>query len=356
MRRWLTWERREPAADVLVVTNMWPDGQLPTYGVFVRRQTDDVRTLGVPADVLYLRGYRSPLAYVWAALWFAWSSIALRGRYRLVHVHAGETALAARFHLGTPMLVSYCGDDVLGDPNEHGVIRPRSRVRSAAVRLQSRLFTATITKTREMHDRLPRATRARNTVLPNGVDASVFRPLDRAEARREAGWTSDETVVLFAATKPETPRKRLGLAREACRRAEARVGPIQLHVAGTVDPARMPLLMSAADVLLLTSSVEGSPNVVKEALMCNLPVVATPVGDVRELLKGVAPSEVANSDPDALADALVRVLTEGGRSNGRDEALRLRSERIAARLVKLYDRVGRRERRRAEAAPERGLR
>jgi len=323
-------------SDVLVVTNMWPDADRPPYGVFVQRQVDDLARSGVTADVLYVRGYHSPLAYVWAAAWFAWSSAALRGRYRLVHVHAGETALAARFHVATPMLVSYCGDDVLGDPREDGSIPLRGRLRSAVVRAHSHLFPAVVVKSQQMHDRLPAGTRTRTTVLPNGVDTRIFRPLDRAECRRELGWDEDERVALFAGTRPDSPRKRRALAEAACAVASELGDPVRLHVAGSVPPERMPVLMNAANCLLLTSSIEGSPNVVKEALMCDLPVVSVPVGDTSELLADVSPSLVCDATPEALAEGLVRVLDVPRRSNGRAASADLTLESIASRVEAVY--------------------
>jgi glycosyltransferase involved in cell wall biosynthesis len=331
--------QRDPDATVLVVTNMWPEADRPVYGIFVRRQTESLRAAGVRCDVLYVRGYRSPLAYPLAAGLFALSSLLWRGRYRLVHVHAGEAALAARFHVGTPMLVTYHGDDILGDPGEDGVVPLASRIRSAFVRAHSRLFPATITQSREMHDRLPAASRRRDTVVPVGVDAAQFRPLDREQCRLRLDWDGEEFVALFAGTKPDTPRKRRLLAESACRLASHGGAPLRLHVAGAVPPERMPELMNAADCLLLTSSAEGSPCVVKEALMCNLPVISTDVGDVRERLEGVEPSWLCSPEAEVLADALVACGAAGTRSNGREKADELDERRIAKQILALYRKV-----------------
>jgi glycosyltransferase involved in cell wall biosynthesis len=98
----------------------------------------------------------------------------------------------------------------------------------------------------------------------------------------------------------------------------------------------MPELMSAADCLLLTSAIEGSPNVVKEAVACGLPVVSTDVGDVAEILSDVDPSWVCAPDLAALANALVECLTERRRSNGWERSAWLGHERIVERLLRLY--------------------
>jgi glycosyltransferase involved in cell wall biosynthesis len=327
-------------ADVLVVTNMWPDDARPVYGIFVKRQVDSLRSRGVRCDVIYVRGYLSPAAYVLAAAKFLAATLTWRGRYRLVHVHAGETALVARFFMGVPMLVSYCGDDVLGDPADDGTITRASAIRAAVIRRHAGLAGATITKSQEMHRRLPARARRRNAVLPNGVDGATFVPHDQTEARQRLGWGSDERVVLFAATKPDIPRKRQWLAEAACAAATQRLGAIRLHVSGLTPPDEMPILMSAADCLLHTASLEGSPNVVKEALMCNLPVIATPSGDIPDLLQGVVPSYLCPPESDKLSDALVQLLSAPTRSNGRvriDSALS--ASAVASRLLELYARL-----------------
>jgi glycosyltransferase involved in cell wall biosynthesis len=321
---------RDPKAEVLFVTNVWPEPERPVYGIFVQRQIESLRAAGVRCDVLYIRGYASSLAYPLAALRFLLSTVTRRGRYRLIHAHAGEAALAARFHLGTPMVASYFGDDLLGDRDERGELSSTARLRTTLVRLHSQLFAATITKSREMEAVLPARARRRNHVTPNGVRSDLFQPLPREEARRRLGW-DDRFVALFAATKPDSPAKRLGLARRAAELADA-----DLHVASGVAPEEMPLLMSAADCLIVTSAVEGSPNVVKEALMCKLPVVATRVGDIPERLEGVEPSWLCRPEPEAFAAALRACAAVKERSNGREAAAELDEHRIAERILRLY--------------------
>src|SRR5207248_489562 len=78
---------------------------------------------------------------------------------------------------------------------------------------------------------------------------------------------------------------------------EQAVGPIRLIMLdGSVLPELIPSYLNAADCLALASLREGSPNVVKESLACNLPVVATDVGDVAERLEQVRPSRVVTRD------------------------------------------------------------
>jgi glycosyltransferase involved in cell wall biosynthesis len=91
--------------------------------------------------------------------------------------------------------------------------------------------------------------------------------------------------------------------------------------------------MSACDVFVFTSSQEGSPNVVKEALACDLPVVSVSVGDVRQRLQGVEGCEVCvDEQPETIAAALERALRRGGRIRGH-EAVQCLDERLLTKKV-----------------------
>ncbi len=335
-----TWEHRDPEAEVLYVTNMWPDTVRPVYGIFVKRQIESLRDAGVRCDVLYVRGYQGLHVYGLAAGWFFVRRSRLRERYSLIHAHAGETALVIAPATGISKIASYCGDDVLGQAHPDGSFSSAARLRRWVIRQSGRACTATITKSVEMAASLPTSVRTDNTVVPNGIDEQAFRPADRGDARRDLKWDQDERIVIFVATRPHEPRKRLDLARAAIAEAELEVGHIHLVVAEDVAPSELPIMMNAADCLLLTSRMEGSPNAVKEALMCNLPVVSTDVGDVAELLKDVTHSAVCEARAADLGAALADALRSGQRSNGREIRANLTQSTIARRILEIYRAAG----------------
>lgn len=334
----VTFELRDPDPDVLVVTNLWPHAADPAYGIFVKRQVDSIREAGVRVHVMFVRGFLSRFAYAAATLTLVQLSRAGRPPYQLVHVHGGEAVLSTIAYRRAPIVASYLGDDLLGTRRADGRFPLVARLRRTALRRSAHFVSRTITKSHEMHLALPRSCRARNDVVPSGVDDSLFVPVPRDQARLLLGWDPQARVALFGGN-PAVPGKRFWLAEAACKAASATLGAVQLESLTGVNPKDVPLMMSAADCLVLTSITEGSPNVVKEALMCGLPVIATPVGDVEDLLRDVSPSWVCEPSTAALTNALVECLQTPRRSNGRARALHLGTRPIAERILSVYGAV-----------------
>jgi teichuronic acid biosynthesis glycosyltransferase TuaC len=327
---------------VLALTNMWPSAERPSFGVFVANQVSSVLKAGVEVEVYFINGRARRTAYARAALRMLTLNFGPR-RWDLVHAHTGHCGALALLQRRYPTLISYVGYDVYGKPTRSGRATFKSRLEALLFRRLARFADGTITKSTAMEDLLPRAARGRNAVLPNGVDRSLFRPVDRDTVRRRLGWPETDVTVLFAGD-PDVPRKRFEMAQEACSMASEHLKRLKLRVCSGVAHVDVPLWMNAADALLLTSVAEGSPNVVKEALACNLPVVATDVGDVAELLRDVRLSRIvaARADSRTIAEALVEVLRMAPqRSDGRRRTQHLAAENVAERLISLYVAISR---------------
>ena len=112
---------------------------------------------------------------------------------------------------------------------------------------------------------------------------------------------------------------------------------VELLTVHSVPHKMMPVYMNAADVLILTSQHEGSPNVIKEAMACELPIVAVDVGDVREVIGGTDRCFVVARNSEAVAEKLKYVLSRVGRSNGRSRITHLSLTEVAKRLISIYE-------------------
>ena len=315
---------------VLMLTAAWPRPGQPQTTHFVKRQVDYLRDAGVDVDVYVLRGERRARNYL-----RAWREVRGRlatGSYDLVHAQFGQSGLLA-LPSPLPLIVTLRGSDILGIVGPGGRKLRLGRVLQAITRLVCRCADAVVVVSAHMKPYLPAGVSA--TVLPSGLDFELFRPIPRDEARRYLGLPLDRRYVLFAGD-PAQPRKRHHIAAEAVRLAGL-VDPVEMLVAWGVSHREMPYYVNACDAMVFTSMQEGSPNVVKEALACNLPVVSVDVGDVAERLQGIDGCEVTTSDdPAAIADALVRVLRRGGRVAGRETVLGLDEHACTQRLIGIY--------------------
>lgn len=262
----------------------------------------------------------------------------------LIHAQYGSVTAALGYWVkgNLPLVVSFCGDDLLGTPNPGFQSRMRERCARAIGLLAAYGATSIIVKSSNLLDALPARLRRKATVLPNGVDVGLFRPMDKGEARAKLGWPIEERVVLFNASSPtEAIRKNVSLARKSVEILSQSPSGVSLREICNVRPDEVQLMLNAADCLLVTSLHEGSPNIVKEAMACNLPVVSVPCGDVSERLAGAHPGGVCTYDAVSLADAIKEVFKAGCRSNGLEQlvAQRLSATAVAERLGKLYSSV-----------------
>lgn len=236
-----------------------------------------------------------------------------------------------------PCVISFAGSDLNGKTNLE-----RTTLASLGVpasQLTAALSAGVSVRNREMRDAIlwPPA-RRRAVVIGSGVDTAHFRPLPRDQACAERGVPVEDSRVLFVATgAADRPYKRLPLARAAVDRVPGAV----LEIVDRVPFAQMPLVYASGDALLLTSINEGSPNCVKEALACGLPVISVDVGDVREVLEGLTNCAVTEATPQALGAALDRTLLdrrrcpEGPEHMARDHSM----EGMVSRFVDFYEAV-----------------
>ncbi len=245
----------------------------------------------------------------------------------IIHAHYSFCGIVASLATRKPVITSLMGSDVKSSGLWRIIIRFFAR----------HVWHITIVKSEDMKKSLGLET-SNIYVIPNGVDLNLFRPMDKIKCRRKVGWDLNKKIVLFAAD-PKRPEKNYNLAKAAIDTLNRR--DVELEAVYNVDHERMPLFMNAADALLLTSLWEGSPNVVKEAMACNLPVVSTDVGDVRWLLGNKYGSAICPQDPSIIARALESVFSSQESLCYRELLIKLKldSLSISENILKLYNQL-----------------
>jgi glycosyltransferase involved in cell wall biosynthesis len=311
---------------VLKVVTAYPSKRWPAFGTYVFNEVQALRRAGVHVDVLWINGRASKWRYLVGQFQF-WRAIRRR-RYDLIHAHYVFAGVVARAQWGQRLVVTHHGPEVIGHP----------RWQTWLARAVTPLFDEVIYRTEEM--RLSLNDRD-GWVIPGGIDIDRFAPMPRDEARSVLGLPTDRTIILWAG-EYWRPEKCFWLAQEAVEQLKTRLDNVELLLLTEKPQDAVPLYMCAADALILTSSHEGSPNVVKEALACNVPVVSVSVGDVPHLIEGVQACALAERDPVDLATKLAEVVSPPRRSNGRARVSGLTHDRVAEAVVNVYLRaVGR---------------
>ncbi len=195
--------------------------------------------------------------------------------YDIVHINWGQTIAVVPFFIKEKLIVSFRGSDVYGIVNansEHDII---SKIVNRVSRFAAFRSDACIYVSKELRDYLP--TKKLNKIIPSGVDTKHLPIETKQELRNYFGFNDEEIVVLFVGNA-RNARKRLFLAEKIVANCEGKY-PIKFIALWRKTPQEIFKYMKAADFLLQVSMQEGSPNIVKEALSCNLSVISTPVGD-----------------------------------------------------------------------------
>ena len=316
---------------VLMITCEWPTTTKNPHAVpFLVRQVRFLREAGVDITLFPFRGARNPLNYLKA--WWSVQRLLRQNSYDLIHAQWGQsapTALPTRL----PLVVTFRGGEgegIVGDNGRYTLSGEILRLVSAFI---ARRADELVVVSSHMRSYLPKRT---IHVIPSGLDFDKLPLMPKDEARRELGLPQGKRLVLFVGN-PQEARKRHSLAADVVGRLDPALDA-ELVVAWKVPHEKVPVYMNACDALLFVSMYEGSPNVVKEALACNLPVVSVEVGDVAERIGPLTGCRLcpADSNAEQLAAPLSEVLRAGTRIDGRTAVRELDENLLAARMIQIY--------------------
>lgn len=244
--------------------------------------------------------------------------------FDVVHAHYSLSAFVASLACAKPLVVSLMGSDVKS-----------GKFFMLIIRLFNAFFwSQIIVKSKDMESTLGLK---KVEVIPNGVDFDKFKPINQAVCKKALGWDLAKKQVLFAAS-PGRKVKNYQLADKAFNLMQD--NECELKVLESVPNHMIPQYHNAADVVLLTSLWEGSPNVIKEAMACNRTIVATDVGDIRWLFGGVKGSFITSFEANNLTEKLKEALIKN-KVNTKDRiiSLGLDSGVIARRIIDIYTKV-----------------
>ncbi len=237
----------------------------------------------------------------------------------LIHAHYGLSGLLANLQRKVPVITTFHGSDI----------------NNPKVRQLSKIAMVLSTQSVFVSSNLAKLTSAKNkyTILSCGIDLNTFLPMDKTEARRRTGLKVRDIIVLFASSFSNKV-KNYPLAEKAINLLDQNIKLIELKGYTQLE---VNLLMNACDAALLTSFSEGSPNFIKEAMACNCPIVATDVGDIKEITGGIPGTYICNFSAREIAEKLAVILSSDARTNGREKIFHLDMDLTARKLIEIYE-------------------
>jgi len=286
-------------------------------------QADSLKEIGVQICIYDIKG-RGILGY-FSNVKKIRKSIR-ENRPDVIHAHYSFSAFITSFAGAKPIVVSLMGSDVEAKRFYPFLIRCFAFLFSWEVLLVKSEKLKQIIKI----DRI--------MVIPNGVNMHRFIPIDQSKCRVLLGWDETKRHILFA-SNPERTEKNYKLAELAISLLNKK--EVQVHLLQGLPQDIVPVWYNAADVVLLTSLREGSPNVIKEAMACNRPIVATNVGDIEFIFGSTAGCFLTTFDPQDVADNLEKALSFSKQTNGKERisALGLDEKTIAGKILEIYESV-----------------
>jgi glycosyltransferase involved in cell wall biosynthesis len=325
---------------ITALTNLYPTPADPSQGTFVEQQVKGLRQAGVDMQVIYV-DRRDKGMSVYRDVGRSLKEVVAIHDPDLIHVMYGGVLAdrATRAQLTKPVVVSFCGSDLFGDARNHWWRRVAGACGVRASQQSALRAAGIIVKSPGLMKALDSGVdKSKVWILPNGIDLDRFQPMDREACQRQLGWANNRLHILFTNGKGN-PCKRIDLAAEAVRILNTYGVRAELNILPGVPHAEVPVWLNAADVVILTSVHEGSPNIIKEALACDRPIVSVEVGDVRERINNVEGCHLAKADPHELASALREVSMGPRYVDGRSRMQELSLQAVSRRLIEIYETV-----------------
>jgi len=315
---------------VLIVTNMYPrQGDVSWRGGFVKDQVDAYKksTPSAQIDVYHIKAKISGgtnLSYLKALFEITYK--ALFGKYDVIHSHHAFCTLLCLF--GRRKLVYTVHEGELNN----------KKIRSALIKLAIWLSDTAIYVSQSEFNK---STKNKKHLLPCGVNHIVFTPAEEPnKIKDQLGLPQNKNIILFPAD-PNRPEKNADVLKEVEKNATSLNHDCLFIYGGTIDKCEMQKYMQASDIVVSIGQYESDGMVIKEAIACNTPVLATNVGNAT-LYVNKNNGILVEATPNDISRAINTLLSNNqSYRHGREHLLMLgqNMERVSESLNKIYHSV-----------------
>ena len=304
----------------IVCSGNFPGGKtnIPIYQAFIHDQVVELEENN--CDVKYfliegkgIKGYLKNISKL--------KSFLKINKFDLVHAHSGLSGLLASLVVKIPLIVTYHGSDINDFKSRNLSIYP-------IVKASKNIFVSDKLKAKAFF-----SNNNKSIIIPCGVNMEMFKVVSKEIALKKLKIESNKKRVLFSSNFHNSV-KNYPLAKEAISKLNYKVDFLEIKERSREEVV---WLLNISDVLILTSHTEGSPQIIKEALACNCPIVSLDVGDVKDRIDSVKNCYI--SSPEKLTEKIDLVLTKNERSNGRDYIKEFSNVFVVNKIIDIYKEV-----------------
>jgi len=284
---------------------------------FIFDQINSLRSFGHHVEIFIIEGSG---VKGYSKAFFSLKRRLKNNNYDIIHAHYGLSGVISVLQ-NLPTIVTFTGCDIN--------ITSNLIISTIARRFSSHnIFVSESLKSRS-------GEKKKYSIIPYGIEFANFFPIEKKLARESLKLKLDEKIVLFASSKNRI-EKNYPLAKKALEILQ-NIKLIELEKNYSTE--EMNLLINSADVLLMTSIREGSPQIIKEAMACNCPIVSTNVGDVKEIISNTDGCYITSFDEKDVAEKIHLALKFDQETNGRQNVKHLDVNIIGGKISKIYQRI-----------------
>jgi len=245
-------------------------------------------------------------------------------KYDIVHAHFGLSGALAVLQRFVPVVITFHNGETL--------TRKGNLISSVAS-----LFSAYNIYVAEHIYKLTYFKKARQSlILPCGINIDEMQLIAKDEARTQMGLPEHSINIVFGGVFANL-RKNVALAQESIG-ITGRIDVNLIELKG-YNRKQVNALLCAADLMLLPTISEGSPQIVKEAMACNCPIVATDVADIRVLLNNTEGTYLTSFSPEDVAAKITDAIAFGKRTEGREFIQQYDNKVIVKQILELYKKI-----------------
>jgi glycosyltransferase involved in cell wall biosynthesis len=306
---------------ILVVAGNYPDGT-DVVNIFIKEQVEALKSNypQLQVDIFNISSSRSKKFYISRRKEFR--EHILTNKYDIIHYHYGLSAVIGLFQkLTGKQIITFHGSDI-NDIKLHKLIS----------RIAAKKFDYSIFVNEEMAKKIK--SRA-YSVIPCGVNTDMFKPLNKEECRNKLGLNMNKKYILFPSNKKYKLKNYNFIERAVLNIKSTNVEILELI---NYERNLVPFLFNSVDVVVLTSLNEGSPQAIKEAAFCQIPIVSLDVGDVRKIIKGSTNSHIVERNEKLFGEAIDKAL-KSNVNTGFTNLHEYDNKIISSKLFDVYMRV-----------------